>query len=58
VAHTYNTSYLGDRDQQDHSSKPAWAKQFERPYLKKPITEKAVGVAQGVGPEFKPLHHK
>jgi hypothetical protein len=25
VAHTCNPSYLGDRGQEDHSSKPAWA---------------------------------
>jgi hypothetical protein len=25
VAHTYNPSYLGGRDQEDHSSKPAQA---------------------------------
>jgi hypothetical protein len=26
VAHTCNTSYLGSRDWEDHSSRPAWAK--------------------------------
>jgi hypothetical protein len=26
--------YLGGRDQEDHGSKPAPSKQFERPYLK------------------------
>jgi hypothetical protein len=25
VAHTYSPSYSGGRDQEDHSSKPAWA---------------------------------
>jgi hypothetical protein len=25
VAYTCNPSYLGGRDQEDHSSKPAWA---------------------------------
>jgi hypothetical protein len=25
VVHTYNPSYLGGRDQEDRSSKPAWA---------------------------------
>jgi hypothetical protein len=25
VAHAYNPSYSGGRDQEDHSSKPAWA---------------------------------
>jgi hypothetical protein len=24
-AHAYNPSYSGDRNQEDHSSKPAWA---------------------------------
>jgi hypothetical protein len=27
-------------------------------YWKKPITKKAAGVAQGVGPEFKPQYYK
>jgi hypothetical protein len=32
---------------------------FKRPYLEKSITQKkAGGVAQGVGPEFKPSHRK
>jgi hypothetical protein len=26
VAHAYNPSYLGDRDQEDHSSKSDWTK--------------------------------
>jgi hypothetical protein len=25
VAHAYNPSYSGGRDQEDHGSKPAWA---------------------------------
>jgi hypothetical protein len=29
-----------------------------RPYLKKPFTNRAGGVAQGVGPEFKPQYCK
>jgi hypothetical protein len=29
-----------------------------RPYLKKPITKRTGGVAQGVNPEFKPKNHK
>jgi hypothetical protein len=32
VAHAYNPSYLGGRDQEDHSSKTA---QFARPYPEK-----------------------
>jgi hypothetical protein len=35
VAHACNPSYSGDKDQEDHSSKPAQGKKFLRPYLKK-----------------------
>jgi hypothetical protein len=41
VAHDYNPSYSGSRDQEDHSSKPVWANS-SRPYLEKPFTK--VGV--------------
>jgi hypothetical protein len=59
VAHTCNPSYSGGRDQKDHGLKPAPGKWFMRPYLeKKPLTKRAGGVAQGVGPEFKPQYHK
>jgi hypothetical protein len=37
VAHAYNPSYSGGRDQEDLGSKPAWGK-FLRPCLKKPTT--------------------
>jgi hypothetical protein len=48
-----NPGYLGGRDQEDHSSKPAWANSSQDPISKTPITKKgAGGVAQG--PEFKP----
>jgi hypothetical protein len=49
VSHTYNTSYSGGRDREDRGS-----------YLKKknPSQKRAHGVAQGVGPEFKPQYHK
>jgi hypothetical protein len=60
-AHTCNLSYLGGRDQEDQGSKPTWTNKFKRPYLKKnPSLKKqktktrAGGVAQGIGPEFKP----
>jgi hypothetical protein len=56
VAHTCNPSYSGGRDQEDHSWKPAQAN--EGPYLQKPFTKRASGVAQGVGPEFKSQYHK
>jgi hypothetical protein len=57
VAHSCNPSYLGGRDQEDHSLKSAQANR--NPILKKPISKKrAGGVAQGVGPEFKLLYQK
>jgi hypothetical protein len=34
--------------------KPAWANSSRDPILKIPNTKKAGGVAQGIGPEFKP----
>jgi hypothetical protein len=47
VAHTCNPSYSGGRGQEDHGSKAALHKK-----------ERAGGVAQGVGPEFKPQYWK
>jgi hypothetical protein len=35
LAHAYNPSYSRGRDQEDDGSKPASAKKFSRPYLKK-----------------------
>jgi hypothetical protein len=35
VAHTYNPSYSGGRDQEDHGSKPAQANSSRGPILKK-----------------------
>jgi hypothetical protein len=61
VAHAFNPSYSGGRDQEDHGSKPAWANSSPDPILKKPFTKnkkRAGGVAQGVGPEFKPQYQK
>jgi hypothetical protein len=55
VAHDCNPSYSGVSDQEDRGSKPAQANSLRDPISKKPITKKrAGGVAQGVGPEFKP----
>jgi hypothetical protein len=57
VAHTCNPSYSGGRDQEDCGSKPAQANSLRdlRPNLKKTHHKnRAGGVAQGVGPEFKP----
>jgi hypothetical protein len=61
VAHAYNPSCSGGRDQKDHSLKPAWASRVQDPiYLEKNSSPKkwAGGVAQGVGPELKPQYHK
>jgi hypothetical protein len=57
VAHACNPSYSGGRDQEDCSSKPAWANSSTGPYLKKILHKKrAVGVTQAVDPEFKPQY--
>jgi hypothetical protein len=46
VAHAYNPSYSGGRDQEDLGSKPISCKLFTRPYLeKKPSQKRAGGVA-------------
>jgi hypothetical protein len=58
VAHTYNPSYSGGRDQEDLCSKAAWANSSQDPILKKPFTKRAGVVAQGIGPEFKPQYLK
>jgi hypothetical protein len=42
VAHTCNTSYSGGKDQEDHSSKPAWANSSKRPYLEKTLHKKGL----------------
>jgi hypothetical protein len=56
VAHTYNPSFSGGRDQEDCGSKAAGVNSSKDSILKKPTTNKkgAGGMAQGVGPEFKP----
>jgi hypothetical protein len=58
VAHTYNPVYSGGRDQEDHNSKPAQANSSQDPISKIPNTKKAVGIVQGIGPEFKPQYCK
>jgi hypothetical protein len=58
VIHTCNPSYSGGRDQEDHSSKPAWANSSRDPILKNPSRKRAGEVAQGEGPEFKPQYLK
>jgi hypothetical protein len=58
VAHTYNPSYSGGRDQEDHGSQPAQANSWWDPILKNPSQKRAGWVAYGVGPEFKPQYCK
>jgi hypothetical protein len=48
VAHAYNPSYSGSRDQEDHNSKPAWVNSSQDPILKIPNTKRAGRVAQVV----------
>jgi hypothetical protein len=57
MVHVFNPSYSGGRDQKNHGSKSAQGNSSWDPTSKKPITKKSFwrgGVAQGVGPEFKP----
>jgi hypothetical protein len=53
-----NSSYSVDRDQEDRGSKTARENSLLDPIWKKPITKRADGVAQGVGPEFKLQYSK
>jgi hypothetical protein len=45
VAHAYNPSYSGGRDQEDHILKPAWANSPRDP-IEKPNTKKGLTVVQ------------
>jgi hypothetical protein len=56
VAHTYNPSNSGSRDQEDHSSKLSQANSSRDPTLKNPSQKRIGGTAQCVGPEFKPQY--
>jgi hypothetical protein len=58
VAPACNPRYSGGRDQENRCSKPTRANRLQDPILKKPFTKRAGGVAQGVGPEFKPQYLK
>jgi hypothetical protein len=58
LAHTCNPSNSGSRDQEDYRLKPALANSSEDPISKNPSQKRADGVAQGVGPEFKPQYRK
>jgi hypothetical protein len=40
VAHAYNPSYSGGKDQEDHGSKPVWANSLRDPISKETITKK------------------
>jgi hypothetical protein len=42
VAHTYNPSYSGGRDQEDHGLKPARTNSSRDPISKKHFTEKGL----------------
>jgi hypothetical protein len=54
VAHICNLSYSVSRDQKNHGSKPAWEMVHETLSWQNPSQKRPGGVAQGVGPEFKP----
>jgi hypothetical protein len=56
--HTYNPSYSGGRNQEDHDSKPAQASSSQDPSSKNSSQKRAGGVAQGLGPEFKSQYCK
>jgi hypothetical protein len=58
VAYAYNPSHSGGRDQEDHGTKPPQANNSQDPIWKILITTRARGMAQGVGPEFKPQNCK
>jgi hypothetical protein len=58
VAHTYNPSYSGGRDQEGQGLKPAQTNSWQDPISKIPITKMAGGAAQGEEPEFKSQYHK
>jgi hypothetical protein len=58
VAHAYNPSYSGGRNQEDRSSKPAWANSLRDPILRKPSQKRAGEVAESVGPKFKSQYSK
>jgi hypothetical protein len=59
VAHAYNPSYSGGRDQEDCDlSQPRQIVRETLSQKKKNSQKRAGGVAQGVDPEFKPQYHK
>jgi hypothetical protein len=58
VAHIYNPSHSGGRDQEDQGIKPTKVNSLQDPILKNPSQERGDRVAQGIGPEFKPQYCK
>jgi hypothetical protein len=58
VAHACQPSYSGGRDQENHALKPAQKNSSQDPTLKSTSQKSAGGVAQGIGPEFKPQYCK
>jgi hypothetical protein len=42
VTHVCNLSYSGDRDQEDHGSKPTWANSLQDPISKIPNAKKGL----------------
>jgi hypothetical protein len=58
VAHACNLSYSGGRDQEDCDLKPAWANSSWDLSQKTLHKNRADGMAQDEGPEFKPQYWK
>jgi hypothetical protein len=58
VAHACNPNYSGSRDQEDRGLKPTQANSSRDPISKNPSQNRAGGVAEGEGPEFKPKYCK
>jgi hypothetical protein len=59
VAHAYNPSFSGGRDEEDCSLKPAQANSLRDPISKThPKKIWAGGVTKSEGPEFKPQYHQ
>jgi hypothetical protein len=57
VGYACNPSYSGGRDQEDPGLKPDLANILQDP-ISNPSQKRAGGVAQDVGPEFKPQYHQ
>jgi hypothetical protein len=58
MTHTCNPRYSRGRDQEDRGSKPAQVNSSQDPVSKKTLQKnRADGVTQGEGPEFKTQNH-